>query len=125
MKLLTSTALFLLLISLASVSYGQVETVNYPNGGVYVGEVEGGGLTRRPHGLGILTTADGNIYEGNWEYGLQHGMGTHTNPDGVVTFTGEWVHGAARVPLATLREQEREQLERERERLALIAAIHL
>ena len=82
MKHLTSTALFLLLISLASVSYGQVETVNYPNGGVYVGEVEGGGLTRRPHGLGILTTADGNIYEGNWEYGLQHGMGVRRQTNG-------------------------------------------
>ena len=42
MKLLTSTALSLLLISLASVSYGQVETINYSDGGVYVGEVRNG-----------------------------------------------------------------------------------
>ena len=37
-NLLTITALSLLLISLASVSYGQVETINYTNGDVEVGE---------------------------------------------------------------------------------------
>ena len=55
MKLLTATALSLLLISLASVSYGQVETINYPNGDVYVGEYR----DNQRYGHGTYTSAEG------------------------------------------------------------------
>ena len=51
--LLNTTLLSLLLISLASVSYGQVETRNYSDGNVYVGEIR----DDLPDGQGTLTFA--------------------------------------------------------------------
>ena len=75
MKLLTCTALFLLLISLASVSYGQdVGTINYPNGGIYVGEVR----NDQPNGQGTYTFASGSIYVGEFRDGQRNGQGTFT-----------------------------------------------
>ena len=65
MKLLTSTALSLLLMSLASVSYGQVETINYSDGGVYVGEVMNG----QRNGQGTYTYASGSVYVGEYRDG--------------------------------------------------------
>ena len=62
MKLLTSTAISLLLISLASVSYGQVETINYSDGSVYVGEYRDG----QRNGQGTYTFADGRVSSGIW-----------------------------------------------------------
>ena len=57
------TLLFLLLISLASVSYGQnVETINYANGDVYVGEVRNGEL----NGQGTYTNVNGDVYVGEF-----------------------------------------------------------
>jgi hypothetical protein len=42
-KLLTTITLSILLVSLASFSYGQnVDTINYSDGGIYVGEVRDG-----------------------------------------------------------------------------------
>jgi len=61
-KLLTTTALSLLLISLASVSYGQVETINYANGDVYVGEYR----DDQRNGQGTFTFADGGVLNGIW-----------------------------------------------------------
>ena len=61
-KLLTTTALSLLLISLASVSYGQVETINYANGDVYVGEFRDDLF----NGQGTFTFADGGVLNGIW-----------------------------------------------------------
>ena len=62
-NLLTTTALSILLVSLASVSYGQtVETRNYPNGAVYVGEVS----DYRYNGQGTYTFADGSVQNGIW-----------------------------------------------------------
>ena len=60
MKLLTSTALFLLLVSLASGAFGQVETRNYPDGSVYVGEFR----DDQRNGQGTRTLASGNVYVG-------------------------------------------------------------
>ena len=65
MKLLTSTALSLLLMSLASVSYGQVEIINYSDGGVYVGEVRNG----QRNGQGTYTYASGSVYVGEYRDG--------------------------------------------------------
>ena len=59
----TTTFLCLLVIFLASVSYGQnVETINYANGDVYVGEVRNGEL----NGQGTFTFADGRVSGGIW-----------------------------------------------------------
>ena len=86
MKLLTCTALFLLLISLASVSYGQdVGTINYPNGGIYVGEVR----NDQPNGQGTYTFASGSVYVGEFRDGNRHGQGTFTWADGDV-YVGEY-----------------------------------
>ena len=62
MKLLIYAALSLLLISLASVSYGQVETRNYSDGSVYVGEFRDG----QRNGQGTYTFADGTVSSGIW-----------------------------------------------------------
>ncbi|MEC8995661.1 MAG: hypothetical protein VX506_09000 [Pseudomonadota bacterium] len=59
----TTTFLCLLVIFLASVSYGQnVETINYANGDVYVGEVRNGEL----NGQGNFTFVDGRVSRGIW-----------------------------------------------------------
>ena len=69
MKLLTSTALSLLLISLASVSYGQaIETINYASGNVYVGEVR----DSQYHGQGTYTYSDGAKYFGEFVNGKRN-----------------------------------------------------
>jgi len=84
MKLLTSTALSLLLISLASVSYGQVETRNYANGDVYVGEIRDGQL----NGQGTWTSASGDVYVGEYRDDQANGQGTYTFAGGDV-YVGE------------------------------------
>ncbi len=88
MKLLTSTALSLLLISLASVSYGQVETRNYANGDVYVGEYSDG----QPNGQGTVTLANGDVYVGEFRDDQRNGQGTYTYANGDVQ-NGIWSNG--------------------------------
>ena len=61
-NLLNTTLLSLLLISLASVSYGQVETRNYSDGSVYVGEFRDG----QRDGQGTYAFADGRVSRGIW-----------------------------------------------------------
>ncbi len=80
------TLLFLLLISLANVSYGQnVETINYANGDVYVGEIRNGEL----NGQGTYTYVNGEIYVGEFRNDLFNGQGTLTFADGSVS-SGIW-----------------------------------
>ena len=85
-NLLTTTALSILLVSLASVSYGQtVETRNYPNGAVYVGEVS----DYRYNGQGTYTFANGSVYVGEFRHDQYNGQGTFTFADGTVS-RGIW-----------------------------------
>ena len=85
----TTTFLCLLVIYLASVSYGQnVETINYANGDVYVGEVRNGEL----NGQGTYTNVDGDVYVGEFRDGIAHGEGTLTLADGRVK-EGIWENG--------------------------------
>ena len=80
------TLLFLLLNSLANVSYGQnVETINYANGDVYVGEIRNGEL----NGQGITTFANGSVYVGEFRGDQYNGQGTFTFADGTVS-RGIW-----------------------------------
>ncbi|MED5385514.1 MAG: hypothetical protein VYA28_02685 [Pseudomonadota bacterium] len=82
----TTTFLCLLVIFLASVSYGQnVETINYANGDVYVGEVRNGEL----NGQGTYTNVDGDVYVGEFRNGQYNGQGTFTFVDGRVS-RGIW-----------------------------------
>ena len=42
---------------------GRIETVSYPNGAKYVGEIRNG----KKHGIGTFTFAGGNEHSGKWE----------------------------------------------------------
>ena len=73
MKRLLSIVLFCVLVPCA---YG--ETINYRDGGKYVGEVSNG----VPHGNGTYTFAHGDKYIGEWKNFLFHGQGTLIFTDG-------------------------------------------
>ena len=64
------------------------ETIVYPNGGKYVGEIESG----EPHGQGTFTLPDGAKYVGEWKNGIQDGQGTLSYPDGR-KYVGEFKNG--------------------------------
>ena len=71
MKRLFAIVLFCVLVPCA---YG--ETINYSDGGKYVGEVSNGVR----HGQGSYTYADGRRkYVGEWKDGKRHGQGTFTD----------------------------------------------
>ena len=89
MKLLISTFFTLLLIGFAVSSYGQIiETRNYSDGSVYVGEFKDGERS----GQGTFTFTDGNVYVGEFEDGQFNGQGTLTDVDGDV-YVGELKDG--------------------------------
>ena len=50
---------------LLSSAYGETISHTFSDGSKYVGEVKGGKM----HGQGILTSSNGNIYEGKWVNG--------------------------------------------------------
>jgi hypothetical protein len=83
--LLTSTALSILLVSLAGGVYGQVETINYPSGDVYVGEYR----DDQRNGQGTYTYASGAVYVGEFRDGDANGQGTYTFASGAV-YVGEF-----------------------------------
>jgi hypothetical protein len=62
------------------------QTIEYKNGDKYVGEVKDG----KPHGRGVLYSADGCKYEGEWQDGKKHGFGTLYDCLGNIEFEGEW-----------------------------------
>lgn len=95
-KLLSNSALCILLVSLAGGVFGQaVETINYRYGDVYVGET----LNGEPHGGGTFTTNSGTRYVGEFENGKRHGQGRMTyacHPNLACTGTilnGTWENG--------------------------------
>ena len=79
----------LLLISLLIFSVGVgAETIEYKDGGTYVGSVVGG----KPSGYGTLVAPDGSKYVGQFLAGKYHGQGTYTWADSK-TYVGEFHHG--------------------------------
>ena len=62
-----------------------VDTINYENGDVYVGEIVNG----QPNGVGIYTLASGKIYRGEFVDGCFHGNGTYIWTDGMM-YVGEF-----------------------------------
>lgn len=80
MKLLTSTAPFLLLISLASVSCSPVKTIDYADGSVYIGEFRDG----QRNGQGTHTFVSGHVYVGEFKADMRNGQETYTAANGVV-----------------------------------------
>ncbi len=65
-----------------------VQTITYPDGSVYKGNVENG--VRSGHGR--LTISDGRIYVGMWKNDKYEGDGTFTWPDGG-KYEGDWEDG--------------------------------
>jgi hypothetical protein len=63
----------------------QRQTINYTNGGVYVGEVRDG----IPHGQGTYTFANGDVYVGEYRDNQPNGQGTYTFANGSV-YVGEY-----------------------------------
>jgi hypothetical protein len=112
-KLLTTTALSILLVSLASGVYGQPsESVYYDDGSFYIGETRAGNRTvqgtytwaggravyvgefsdNKPNGQGTKTNSDGSIYVGEFRDGRLSGQATYTSADGSV-YVGEFRDG--------------------------------
>lgn len=63
------------------------------NGDVYFGNLEG----NIPHGMGRYTWSDGTVYDGNWEGGKMSGRGTISWPSGTTyegEFSGGYLHGS-------------------------------
>jgi hypothetical protein len=73
MKRLLSIVLLCVLVPCV---YG--ETINYDDGGKYVGEVSNG----VPHGNGTYTFANGDKYIGEWKNFIYHGHGIYTFASG-------------------------------------------
>jgi len=89
MKLLISTFFTLLLLGFAGGAYGQtVETINYVDGSVYVGEFK----YNLRNGQGTFTDANGSVYVGEFKDDQRNGQGTYTNKDKVRN--GIWLNGA-------------------------------
>ena len=44
------------------------------------------------HGYGVKTYADGDKYDGEWEYDRKHGHGVYTKADGS-KYDGGWKYG--------------------------------
>ena len=65
-----------LIFALVPCAYG--ETINYDNGGKYVGDVVNG----LPHGQGTYTRSSGDKYVGEFKDGKKHGQGIYAFPDG-------------------------------------------
>ena len=65
--------------------------------GVYEGEVadvldaDGEKVRTIPHGRGIFSWNNGDVYEGEWRYNLQNGKGKFTYADGGY-FQGDWLN---------------------------------
>jgi hypothetical protein len=49
----------------------EIETIDYPDGAVYVGEL----LDGERHGQGTMTYENGDTYVGEWENDKRHGQG--------------------------------------------------
>jgi len=64
--------LFCLLVANIAVQAQEIKTINYPNGNIYVGQVNTEGV---PNGKGKATYIDGFLYEGNWYNGNPEGKG--------------------------------------------------
>jgi len=60
----------------------------FADGDVYEGSWENGDMS----GHGVMTYANGNIYDGLWQEGLPHGFGRWSYPDSA-SLEGEWSRG--------------------------------
>ena len=65
----------------SDVKYEDAENIVHkmPGGQTYVGQLNDSGL---PHGKGMMTSPDGNSYDGDWKDGKKHGKGVFTFGEG-------------------------------------------
>ena len=73
------------------------KTSKYPNGDTYIGHVDNDG---QRDGQGILTKANGDVYEGQFKGGMRHGEGKYTWADGDVydgEFGYDFMHGKGKM----------------------------
>ena len=87
-KKLIFVFILLLLLPLTGCKSVVKETIVYPNGGKYVGEIVSG----EPHGQGTFTLPDGAKYVGEWKNGDWNGQGTWIERDGI-KYVGEFKNG--------------------------------
>ena len=95
--------------SIWSLSEWISDTVTYPNGAVYKGEL----INKKPHGTGFILHRDGSSYRGQWLNGFWNGEGVE-NVSGEVydgffvderrTGFGKCVYGDGRVYEGSWRE---------------------
>jgi hypothetical protein len=58
------------------------------------GEVyEGKWLAGKQHGFGKYYYSNGNTYAGSWLNGMRHGKGMLVDSDGKRIFIGQWLNG--------------------------------
>ena len=76
-KKLIFVFILLLILPLTGCKSVVKETIVYPNGGKYVGEIESG----EPHGQGTFTYPNGKKYVGEWKDGRPNGQGKDIFPD--------------------------------------------
>ena len=65
------------------------KTIEYKSGDKYYGAIN---ENSKRHGHGVMTYADGDKYDGEWEDDNQHGDGVYTWEDGAI-FDGEFENG--------------------------------
>lgn len=55
------------------------------------GKYEGGWEEGKEHGIGTMSYSDGSTYVGEWQRGTRWGKGVQTAGDGTVVYDGIWV----------------------------------
>ena len=60
---------------------------NWPDGAHFQGNFIDG----RIHGKGVYQFANGDIYEGQWQYNKANGTGKFTHASDGATYEGEWL----------------------------------
>ncbi len=63
-------------------SLGDVMEVNYPDGGIYIGQINN--TTKLREGKGIYTYQCGDIYLGSWKDDIFHGQGIYIFTNGEI-----------------------------------------
>ena len=76
------------LVQIPITTPSDIKTIDYQNGGKYVGEVQ----NDKRNGQGTYTFASGNKYVGAWKDGKQNGQGTYTYANGD-KYVGEFKDG--------------------------------
>lgn len=64
--------------------------IDFAGGSRYIGELK---EDNQFHGNGTMIYPNGNIYSGEFRFGMEHGKGTLTSKEGIVLHKGAWEYG--------------------------------